>query len=73
MDKRQIILFTGLRRVGKTTLMYQIMDELIKRGKSPYNILYFSFDEMKYDLNAPDVFKGNCDIMRQPLWVETFS
>lgn len=49
LDKRQISLFTGLRRVGKTTLMYQIIDEILKQGENPYNILYFSFDEMKYD------------------------
>lgn len=47
---RQILLFTGLRRVGKTTLLYQMIDELLLKGTSPYNILYFSFDEMKYDL-----------------------
>lgn len=29
VDKRQIVLFTGLRRVGKTTLMYQIIDGII--------------------------------------------
>ncbi len=50
IDKRQIVLFTGLRRVGKTTLMYQIMDGLIGKNTNPYHILYFSFDEMKYDL-----------------------
>jgi predicted AAA+ superfamily ATPase len=50
VDKRQIVLFTGLRRVGKTTLMYQIIDGLLKKDVEPYNIMYFSFDEMKYDL-----------------------
>ncbi len=50
VERRQIILFTGLRRVGKTTLMYQIIDELLKKGVNPYDILYFSFDEMRYDL-----------------------
>lgn len=50
IDKRQILLFTGLRRVGKTTLMYQIVDELIGKGINPYDILYFSFDEMQYGL-----------------------
>ncbi|MBE0427417.1 MAG: ATP-binding protein [Nitrospirae bacterium] len=50
IDKRQIVLFTGLRRVGKTTLMYQIIEELIKRNTAPYHILYFSFDEMRYGL-----------------------
>jgi len=30
IDLRQILMFTGLRRVGKTTLMFQIIDWLIK-------------------------------------------
>lgn len=51
IDKRQIALFTGLRRVGKTTLMYQIVEELLGKGVNRYNILYFSFDEMRYDLD----------------------
>ena len=65
VDKRQIILFTGLRRVGKTTLMYQIMEELLEKKVSPYHILYFSFDEMRYDLNdivkeyETQVLRGN--------------
>ncbi len=50
MDKRQIVLLTGLRRVGKTTLMYQMIDELLRKDVNPYNIMYFSFDEMRYDL-----------------------
>ncbi len=42
---RQIIAIQGLRRVGKTTLMYQVIDSLIKKGTNPINILYFSFDD----------------------------
>lgn len=43
--KRQITVITGLRRVGKSTLMYQIIDSLIQAEINPENILYFSFDE----------------------------
>lgn len=50
IDKRQIVLLTGLRRAGKTTLMYRMIDELLKKSVNPYNIMYFSFDEMRYDL-----------------------
>lgn len=50
IDKRQILLFSGLRRVGKTTLMYQIIKELLDKGTNPYHILYFSFDEINYNL-----------------------
>jgi len=43
----QIIAFTGLRRVGKTTLMYKIIQDHINKGFNPKNILYFSFDEYR--------------------------
>lgn len=42
--KRQITVITGLRRVGKSTLMYQIIKEWLHKIR-PENILYFSFDE----------------------------
>ncbi len=46
IDLRQILMFTGLRRVGKTTLMFQIIDWLIKeKNINPTKILYYSFDE----------------------------
>ncbi|HJH28317.1 MAG TPA: ATP-binding protein [Methanosarcinaceae archaeon] len=45
LPDRQIIGITGLRRTGKTTLMYQLIDHLINSGVDPKNILYFSFDE----------------------------
>ncbi len=42
----QIIALTGLRRVGKTTLMYKMVVDYIARGFDPRNIVYFSFDEL---------------------------
>ena len=45
MDKRQILALVGLRRTGKTTLLYQLIQHLIEQGINPFNILYFSFDE----------------------------
>lgn len=42
--KRWIIAITGLRRVGKTTIIYQLIDNLLKTTK-PFHIFYFSFDE----------------------------
>lgn len=66
IDRRQIVLFTGLRRVGKTTLMYQIINELLGKGVNPYNILYFSFDEMRYDLE--DIVKQyETDVLREDI------
>lgn len=33
-----------MRRVGKTTILYQIIDHLIDEGIQPRNILYATFD-----------------------------
>jgi hypothetical protein len=46
---RQILILTGLRRVGKTTVIYQLIEELLKNNISSKNIVYFSFDEMIED------------------------
>lgn len=46
LDVRQILILSGLRRAGKTTLMFQVINEMLSvRKVSPYDILYFSFDE----------------------------
>ena len=47
---RQILVLAGLRRTGKTTIMYQIIENLIERGIDPKNILYFSFDRKIEDI-----------------------
>ena len=60
------MLFTGLRRVGKTTLMYQIIDELLGKGVHPYTILYFSFDETRYDLEEI-VKRYETDVLREDI------
>ncbi len=49
VDKKQVILIWGLRRVGKTTILFQIIHNLLGSIK-PKNILYFSFDEIAFDL-----------------------
>lgn len=66
IDKRQIVLFTGLRRVGKTTIMCQIIEGLLKKDVKPYNIMYFSFDEMRYDLE--EIIKQyEADVLREDI------
>lgn len=47
LSTRQIIALTGLRRVGKTTLMLKMVKDLIAMDVEPQRILYFSFDEFK--------------------------
>jgi predicted AAA+ superfamily ATPase len=44
-----IVLLTGLRRVGKTTLMKLFIRRLIQRGINPGHIFYVSFDDYVLD------------------------
>lgn len=41
---RRFAVLSGMRRVGKTTILYQIIDHLVDRGINPGNILYATFD-----------------------------
>lgn len=43
-DLRRIVVMSGARRTGKTTIMYQIISELLEQGVKPQNILFFTFD-----------------------------
>jgi len=45
LPTRQIVALTGLRRVGKTTIMLNIIKEKIEGSFPRKNIFYFSFDE----------------------------
>lgn len=45
MKQKQIVAVTGLRRVGKTTILLKIINEYLRSHFSKENILYFSFDE----------------------------
>lgn len=45
LENKFIILLFGLRRVGKTTILYQIIKELLSKDINPLSIFYFSFDE----------------------------
>jgi len=38
------LILSGLRRVGKSTLIFQYIDFLLKKRENPLNVLYFSFD-----------------------------
>lgn len=42
----RIICLNGIRRCGKTTILYQLVDALIKQGKNPQRIIYFKMDDL---------------------------
>lgn len=41
---RRFAVLSGARRVGKTTILYQMIEQFIDEGINPGNILYVSFD-----------------------------
>lgn len=45
MTNRFILSLTGLRRVGKTTIIYQLIQHLLEKGTGKTDMLFFSFDE----------------------------
>lgn len=51
LDKRFILALVGLRRVGKTTTMYQLIQKLIEGNINKTAILFFSFDEVSARLS----------------------
>ena len=47
IHKRQIVEIVGLRRTGKTILLFQLINYLLESGVEPFSILYFTLDEEK--------------------------
>lgn len=45
LSERQALLLSGLRRVGKSTVMRLVIDRLIRNGQAPTSILYVSLDD----------------------------
>ncbi len=62
----QIIALTGLRRVGKTTLMLKIGEDAARSGLDPRNIIYFAFDEFR-EVEIREVMKGYEELMERDL------
>lgn len=62
-QQRFILALVGLRRVGKTTLLYQLIEHLLSSGVKPENILFFSFDEKQMGL--PEVLETYKEIQRK--------
>lgn len=56
--KSLIKILYGMRRSGKSVILTQIIDELIKEGINKENIIYINFESLKYDFitNAHDLY-----------------
>ncbi len=62
-DSELIKVLIGLRRSGKSVLLRQIMDELVKSGVEESQIIYMNFEDFQYSsiTNAEQLYQYICD------------
>src|SRR3989338_1828817 len=54
---REITIILGVRRSGKSTLMYQMVDNLLKKGVLPEQILFVNFEDKKlFDTSLEQIY-----------------
>src|SRR3989338_9915562 len=63
LSKRQILALVGLRRTGKSTIMFKIIEDALATMEKE-QIIYFSFDEFK-DIILSDVVKSYERLMKK--------
>ena len=61
----RIIVLKGPRRTGKTTLFYQMIHQLLKKGIVATDILFLSFDDIKIRIDLDEIFKIYQEINRR--------
>jgi len=69
LETDEIVTLTGVRRCGKSTLLLQVMAQLIKSGVSKNNILYVNLEDPKFynflkiDL-LDDIWQAYCEYLK---------
>jgi uncharacterized protein len=48
MDMREILIISGIRRSGKTTIMYQLIENLLQKGIDTRNILFVNIEDPRF-------------------------
>lgn len=61
----RIIVLKGPRRTGKTTLFYQLIDQLLRHGVIARDILFLSFDDIKLRVDLDEIFKTYQEINKR--------
>ena len=51
-DIRRTVVLTGTRRVGKTTIQYQMIETLLSRGVAPQKVVFISMDHPMLKLSG---------------------
>ena len=50
-DPRRALVLMGPRRIGKTVLLYQLINQLIEDGRNPKTIMFISLDNPVFRLS----------------------
>lgn len=66
-DLRRTVVLTGTRRVGKTTIQYQMIDTLLCRGVQPQRIVFISMDHPMLKLSG---LSDILDCYHENVWAE---
>ena len=53
IDIRHVVILTGVRRSGKSTIMRQLIGKLIEKGTNPQNFLYLYFEDLMVQRYIP--------------------
>lgn len=48
LDEQEILTLLGLRQTGKSTLVFQLIFDLLQKGVGPERIFYFTFDDLSF-------------------------
>ena len=66
-DLRRTVVLTGTRRVGKTTIQYQMIDTLLRRGVQPQRIVFISMDHPMLKLSG---FNDILECYHENVWAD---
>ena len=66
-DIRRTVILTGTRRVGKTTIQYQMIEALLAKGVAPQKIVYISMDHPMLKLSG---FQDILDCYHENIYAE---
>ncbi|MFA5049489.1 MAG: ATP-binding protein [Candidatus Micrarchaeia archaeon] len=54
IDVKEVTIITGIRRCGKSTIMYQMINRLLERGINPEKILFVNLEDKKLSQDSLD-------------------
>lgn len=65
LAEKRITVIYGPRRVGKTTLIYQLIGNLLKSGADPKRTIYVSMDDPAFEFGEGNMLQKILDVYRK--------